>query len=178
MPVVPKPRPLLLAGHTNPGFGMPVGLGRQQWGSWGRPWTGAGWCGLVSRPGLCATPHSVWEPEGRVGVYPQSPARWEGPGKLGAGGAGKASGLPVPGVPLPACSPQLLQLLGANAHRAQGTPSSWGCLRQGHEPTSGPLSPGGWATSRGWSWGLVGPLDPQLGRPDLSVHPLQPPAPP
>lgn len=111
------------------------GSGQTAVGVLGEALESGGWLVRSRESGLVSVhPHSVWEPKGRVGFHPQSQAGWEGPGKLGAGGAGKASGFPVPGVHLPACFPQLLQLLRANACHAvptQGTPCAWGPPQEG-----------------------------------------------
>lgn len=90
----------------------------------------------------------------------------------GAGVARKASGFPVPGVHLPACFPQRLPLPGTYASSGNSF-CPGGRLRQGHKTAGGTLSPGGWAASGDWSWGLAGPTGMALDRPALS-SPLLP----
>lgn len=66
------------------------GSGQTAVGVLGKALENGGWPVRSRESGLLSVhPHSVWEPEGRVGLHPQSQAGWEGPVSWGQEGLGR-----------------------------------------------------------------------------------------
>lgn len=143
--------------HTDPQERgcVPVGLGRQQWGSWGRPWkAGAGWYGPVSLAWSLCTLIQSGSPKVGLASTPRARLGGRGPVSWGQEGLGRLLASLSQGstcLPVSHSSYSCSELTPAMLSRLRALRVPGDRLRKGHEPTSGMLSPGGWAASRAWS---------------------------